>query len=843
MLATALVLTGCVRKWPAYYAPVWSPDGKKLCHAAARGDGKLTIREIEVASGKGAEVVAGRFPAPPVAMALSPQGDQVACAVMVSAKGQKPTLRVHILSPGGEGDRVAWEGPCERGVADLCWAPDGRSLVFAADAAGGGLLCRVPANGGHPELATGRASPVASDFADVRAPSVSPDGQRVAFVAQTRPNGLWSLYVAALDGGARKLAVPDLFACYEVGYWPAWSPRGDAVAYVAERYLSRGFAELWAWEPASGRRRSLAGTLAGACIAPAWSPRGDAVAFVRLPFGSGPEGPGSAGHPADIVAVDAKGENEQTLVADGLANLMPAWSPDGATVAFGTCGEPSSGEPHAVRLATVGGGAVRLAENSPEAQFLLAWAGAERGNGRQLAAAAAIAPQIRDAWLAGRAHALLAARYASQRQWSNAAAHAARAANSPRREERLQALQLLATAQMRIGDPNAALAALDRLLSQGGDESARLLRQCLAEGIEAAGQTEAQLAKGPTPALLVRLATLQLRDLGNPRKAVDLLFRVLKDLPTGPHLREVAPLLFASYEELGAQAASYRVLEWAAGLIGQAGLTRDQCILIAEAAAANGQAQAALRWLDRLPQEGADDAMAERMARVCLRAAEQLHGGEASSEALAACRRAAAGRHGPLAARASLEAGKLLAAAGDHWEASRCFLAALAPQAEPAVAREAIRLLTAGRIQRRDPLSYDIARVAQLVAFGYLDSGVGLGEELLAGLPKDDPRRAALRRHLAQGLEKLAQYHLARGSVAAARDVIGRWLRHASREDELARALVQLAALQKAAGERQALVETLSRLAIEFADRPEGADARRQLLRLDTDGRTRGLER
>ena len=46
MLLLLLLLAGCLWRSPAYYAPVWSPDGQKLYYVAARPDGTLSVGRL-----------------------------------------------------------------------------------------------------------------------------------------------------------------------------------------------------------------------------------------------------------------------------------------------------------------------------------------------------------------------------------------------------------------------------------------------------------------------------------------------------------------------------------------------------------------------------------------------------------------------------------------------------------------------------------------------------------------------------------------------------------------------------------------------------------------------------
>ncbi|HUT34511.1 MAG TPA: hypothetical protein VNE39_13575 [Planctomycetota bacterium] len=817
-----------MRKWPAFYAPVWSANGATLYYVALRPDGGLAIREVDVASRKGGELTTGRFQTPPAAIALSPQGDKVACAAVARESGGPPVLRLHVLSAAGSADRVAWEAPCGQGRADICWLPDGRSLLVAADRPAGWSLHRVPAEGGA-------ARAIAADLFEVRGPTASPDGQRVAFVARARAGEPWSLYVASAGGGSCKVVAPAIFREYGVGYGPVWSPRGDAVAFVAERYLCPGRSEIVLWDPAAGVVRPLARNLAGGCIAPAWSPSGDSIAYVSLPLGVAGDGPGASGYPADILVAEASGQTPRTLVADGLANLMPSWSPDGRRLAFTTCGEPEA-DPHVVRLAELETGTVQLAEDCPDAELLLALARYRRGGapalaGLQAAAARATGPDV--ATLAAR---VLADGFAASGEWANAASAARKAAESRDAQAGLHALRLLARAQMRLGNPKGALATAEAILSRGADGAAQALREALRSGIETAQRLEAEVRDAPSPVVLQALADTHLRQLGNPRGALDLLFRLAKEFPQGSHLRAAAESVLGCAGELGGQAVSYRVLEWAAGQLGADTLTPSQRLLLAQAAAANGDGRAALRWLAPLASGPVPAGLRSPAAEAFLAAADQLAAIPGAPEVLSAYRRAMALGSGGVAARAALGAARLLARGGGHWEATRLLLEALAPQAPPAVRREALRLLAVGRLQRRDPLAYEIAEVAQHAAFGFLDAAIARGEQLEPAVAVDPARRAALRQALAEAFDGLVAYHLARGDAGSARGVLARWLRGASRGHDLPRALAQLAACHRTAGDTRSLVEVLSRLAAEFPDRPEGAQARRELLLLDTSG-------
>ncbi len=772
LVALLAVAVGCVREEPGLYPPHWSADGSRLRYVAARPDGTLAVREVDMASGTGAELAYGQFTSPPVVIAPSPQGDKVACAVLGREAGRQAVLRLHVLSSAGRTDRVLWEAPCGEGAAELCWTFDGRWVLVSADRPGGGwALHRVPTDGGSPQA-------LAADLFEARSPSVSPDALRVAFVGRAKPGELWALCVATLADGAHSVAVPALFRDYAVGYWPAWSPRGDTVAYVAERCLCAGLAEVAVWSPRNGECRVVARSYAGACLAPAWSPRGDALACVSLPFAGAL---GARGLPADIVMVDAAGQMQRVLAADGLANVMPAWSPDGGSVAFNTLCEAAAAHcrqraprPHVVRVAALDTGAVRLAEDSPEARFVLDLARHQSRGSPTVGALAGVADKVADPQIAPFAHLALAEGFASRHDWTAAAERARLASRAADTEAQLAALRLLATAQMRLGNPKAALETVAAILSKRpDDEAGRTLQQALVQGIETAARLEAEIKEEPSPLLLQALADTHLRQLGNPRKALEILFRIPKDFPSGTHLRPAAESVLAACAQLGPHSTSSRVLEWAARTLGREALTPEQLALLASAAADSGDARGALRWLERLAAAGEFPAdVGHRAAEAGLRAAEQFVAAGASEDAIATYRLVAAmSPGGPAAGRASLEAAKLLAQRGEHWEAAQRCLDALAPTAAVATRREALRLLAAARLQRRDPVAYDIAEVAELVAFGFHEAAVARGEALARNITPGDPQHAALRGHVAAAFDRLITWHRARGDAAGRRPV------------------------------------------------------------------------
>jgi len=811
-----VVFVGCVREHPVWHAPVWSGDGSRLYYGCVRPDGSLGIREVEVASGVARDLAISPLRHRPVAFEVAPGGDRGAYVV----REPDGAVVLYLVGRGCDASEPLWRGRSAAGEVDLAWMPDGGSLVLAVDEPDGGRVLRVRVGGGVRVLADG--------FAGVRGPAVSPDGRLVAFVGREERGVAWGLFVASCGDGARRGVAPALFEDYRLGYWPAWSPDGRLLAYVAERYLRRGYAEIWLWEKASGLRRVVARCLAGSCFAPTWSPKGDRLAFVRCSFG----GDVMAGWPSDIVVVGPDGEGERTIVGDGLGNLMPAWSPDGSRVAWNVV--PAGGKgPHVVELAEVASCVTRLAARDAAAGLVLALARLERGKPGAATRAAALAAQLAGHPVAGVADAMLAAHYRGLGEWSRVAAHAARAARVLGGEERVGVLRLLAEARARLGDAQGAVRACERILASGDDPAASAMRRRLQEGLAAQARLEKAIGERPSPSLLLRLAAVRVRQLGNPAASLATLLRLIRIFPEGGHREEAARLVLEVCGRMGPGNLNGRLLEWAAGVLGLEGLRPPEAVLVARGVAAIGRTGRALGILEGLVARGALGP-AEK-AEAFLAVGEHLAARGERAEALAALERAATGS-ARAAGRAALGAARLAARAGRHWQAARLLLRALDRRGGAETMRAALGELTALRLRRAAPMAYEAAYAAALVDFAYFEAGVEQAERLLPLVPEGEPLGEELAARVDRGWGALVGYLRRTGQVGRAIGVSRQWLARGRGKRSRARALAALAECHGLAGDRRAEAAVLTRLAVEFPGTPEGAWARRELLRLQSGG-------
>ena len=211
------------------------------------------------------------------------------------------------------------------------WAPTGDRIAFdGLYMANPSPPCLQHCAGWH-VLTVGADGTGLTEIArDARAPSWSPDGRHLAYVAGVGPNDL---------GGTAP--VP-----------PSWSPDGQQLAYDSGGATITGVDALGS-PPAAGFRASR----------PVWSPAGELASHakpIRLPGATGPGGARS------IYLVRGDGTRRRRLAS----GQDPSWSPDGRRLAFiDNC-----------RLLTIGSNGKGKRQLSRKGELVVAEAWAPKGN-------------------------------------------------------------------------------------------------------------------------------------------------------------------------------------------------------------------------------------------------------------------------------------------------------------------------------------------------------------------------------------------------------------------------------------------------------------------------------
>ncbi len=207
--------------------------------------------------------------------------------------------------PAVESPPVSPPPPAVDQITGSAWSPDGRRIIVAWDRGGGERLFGLLA--GLPDEPPVPSAGLPLSYGRERHPTWSPDRLWVAY--ETGPEAVPSVHRMRPDGSD-----PQLLRRFAAD--PAWSPRGDAVAYVrAEPGQPRA---LHLMGPDGEGSRLVDLEVFGGHFDPAWSPDGRllAVTVVR------PDGP-------TIHVVDPDRGNESWVLGTGTTAV---WSADGEHV-------------------------------------------------------------------------------------------------------------------------------------------------------------------------------------------------------------------------------------------------------------------------------------------------------------------------------------------------------------------------------------------------------------------------------------------------------------------------------------------------------------------------------
>lgn len=272
---------------------------------------RADIYLTDAAGGLPLLVTADRLPTPAFTggfgsgFAVSPDGGTI---VYTSPEDGK----LYAVAVGGGKARRLTEG--EGGHGSPQFSPDGRRVAFIADRGEATDIAVVGIGGDDWPQRISRGEGVTID------PQWSPDGTKIAYVEFGQPSYPWhdtKILVADLTSGAIETLVdwPDISTLA-----PRWSPDGATIAFTADR---SGWANLWAIDATGGAARQLVDDR-WEHAEPTWAPDGRSIVYTRNVDGS-----------VHLMRVGADGGTPETLADGPGVHSNPAFSPDGAQLLFG----------------------------------------------------------------------------------------------------------------------------------------------------------------------------------------------------------------------------------------------------------------------------------------------------------------------------------------------------------------------------------------------------------------------------------------------------------------------------------------------------------------------------
>ena len=250
-------------------SPSWSPDGKRIAFVSDR-DGHVDIRGL-------------------------------------------PTYEIYVMDANGGNQLNLTNDANDDGSPS--WSPDGKRIVFSStrdmvrgEAAHNIEIYVMDADGGNAQRLT-------NNLTEDQHPSWSPDGKRIAFSARRDGHfenelGItYEIYVIDADGGNEQRLTENRNNDWN----PSWSPDGKRIAFMADRKGDVVNWDVYVIDADGGNQQNLTENRVYDS-SPSWSPDGKRIAFFSFRDKN-----------TEIYVMDADGGNQQNLTNNPHSDSSPAW--------------------------------------------------------------------------------------------------------------------------------------------------------------------------------------------------------------------------------------------------------------------------------------------------------------------------------------------------------------------------------------------------------------------------------------------------------------------------------------------------------------------------------------
>jgi len=300
--------------------PVWSPDGSSLAFLRVTDDGE---QYFVIPAAGGAERKIADTDALEESTTIRPSiswmRDGKSLAVVRSENNKPPAVFIATVDPGAP--RRLTDPPAGTpGDSNPSISPDGQTVAFVRNVAGeAGDVWLCDTSGGSLRQLT-------FDTRATRGMAWTPDGRDIIYSSITRARHNWQIWrVPAFGGSPKEVAIGASDATE-----PAIALQGHRLAYTQTPSMSA----IWLANLPAGENAHTRPVIRseGREAFPSYSPDGRQIAWVSDRSGA-----------EEIWVSNANGENEAQVTSMKAMSLdRPRWSPDGQKLLFVSHGMPES---------------------------------------------------------------------------------------------------------------------------------------------------------------------------------------------------------------------------------------------------------------------------------------------------------------------------------------------------------------------------------------------------------------------------------------------------------------------------------------------------------------------